>query len=171
MTDWSFALLAAAGLAMLLPWRSNADTLDRVGVGFALCAGLCWALYIIFGKRTAHLPGTQVVAIGMATAGILVVPVGVYEAGSALLAPSLMVIGIGAAILSSALPYSLEMIALKHIPATRYGVLMSLEPAVGAIAGATLLRERLAAEQWLAVGLIILASVGSILAAGRPGEP
>lgn len=167
LVDWSFALLAALGLALLLPWRHSAGALDPAGVGFALCAGLCWALYIVFGKRTAHLPGTQVVAIGMATAALIVVPIGIHEAGPVLLTPGLIVIGIGAAILSSAVPYSLEIIALKHVPATRYGVLMSMEPAVGAVAGAMFLHERLILTQWLAVGVIVLASMGSILAGSR----
>jgi inner membrane transporter RhtA len=92
-----------------------------------------------------------------------VVPFGIVTAGSALLSPPLMAIGLFTAILSSAIPYSLEMVALKRIPANRYGILMSIEPAIGAIAGSVLLAERLWATQWLAIGLVMAASVGSVL--------
>lgn len=168
LKDWGFALLAAGGLAMLLPFRQTAHALDPVGVGYALCAGVCWALYIVFGKRTTHLPGSQVVAIGMATGALIVVPLGVYDAGAVLLTPSLLAAGVLAAILSSALPYSLEMIALKHIPANRFGILMSLEPAVGAFAGAALLGEHLRPGQWLAIALIVFASIGSVATSRQP---
>ena len=161
--QFAMVAMAAAGLALLLPLHASPHALDPVGVGFALMAGLCWGLYIVFGKKTTHLPGGQAVALGMATAAIVVVPIGVVEAGSALLAPSLILIGLATAVLSSAVPYSLEMIALKQIPANRFGVLMSLEPAVGALAGAVLLGEHLVAVQWLAVALVVAASVGSVL--------
>ena len=155
--------LAAAGLALLLPLGKITHALDPVGIAFALGAGLCWGLYIIFGKRMGHLPGGQSVALGMATAALIVVPFGIVTAGSALLSPPLMAIGLFTAILSSAIPYSLEMVALKRIPANRYGILMSIEPAIGAIAGSVLLAERLWATQWLAIGLVMAASVGSVL--------
>lgn len=154
--------LAAAGLALLLPlWRTD-EGLDPVGVAFALCAAVCWGLYIVCGKRTAHMPSGQAVALGMATAAFLVVPVGIYDAGAKLLVPSLVVVGLVTAVLSSAIPYSLEMVALKHIPANRFGVLMSLEPAVGALTGALLLQEHLTAFQWLAIGLVVAASIGAV---------
>jgi inner membrane transporter RhtA len=148
---------------MLLPLRQSTHALDPVGVGFALCAGLCWALYIIFGKRTGHLPAGQSVALGMTTAALVVVPIGLVDAGAALLAPSVIAIGLGTAILSSAFPYSLEMVALKRMPANRFGILMSLEPAAGTIAGAVLLGERLTALQLLAIALVVAASAGSVL--------
>lgn len=162
--------LAAAGLAMLLPLRPTHHALDPVGVGFALCAGLCWGLYIIFGKKTAHLPGGQAVALGMTTAAMIVVPIGIHDAGAALLMPSVIAIGLVTAILSSAIPYSLEMVALKRIPANRFGVLMSVEPAIGATAGALLLGEQLTALQWLAVGLVVAASVGSVMWAEKDSD-
>lgn len=162
--------MAAAGLLLLLPIRDTPHALDPVGVGFALLAGLCWGLYIVFGKKTTHLPGGQAVALGMATGALVVVPFGIYEAGTALLAPSLMLIGLVTAVLSSAVPYSLEMIALKQIPENRFGVLMSLEPAVGAIAGAVLLGEHLLALQWLAIALVVAASIGSVMLGGAPKE-
>lgn len=155
--------LAATGLALLLPLRDTPHALDPAGIGFALLAGLFWGLYIIFGKKTVHLPGGQAVALGMLTAAFLVVPLGIYEAGTTLLDPSLILIGVVTALLSSAVPYSLEMVALKRIPANRFGVLMSLEPAVGAVAGVILLKEHLSAIQWLAITFVITASVGSVL--------
>lgn len=160
--------LAAAGLALLLPIRATQHALDLTGVGFALGAGLCWALYIVFGKRTGHLKPGQAVSLGMATAAMIVVPVGVHAAGFALLSPGLIMVGVVTAILSSAIPYSLEMVALAHIPANRFGVLMSVEPAMGAIAGWILLGERLTGQQWLAVAMVVAASVGSVVTTPRP---
>lgn len=159
--------LAAAGLALLLPRHASDPALDPLGVVFALCAALCWGLYIVFGKQTARIPAGQAVTLGMTTAALIVVPIGIHDAGSTLLAPSLLAIGLMAAIISSAIPYSLEMLALKRIPATRFGVLLSIEPAVGALAGGLLLGERLAPLQWLAIGLVVIASIGSVLANGR----
>jgi inner membrane transporter RhtA len=157
--------LAAAGLAMLLPWHQTPHSLDPVGIGFALCAGLCWGLYIVFGKRIGNLPGGQAVALGMTTAALIVVPLGFHDAGPGVLAPSFILIGLVTGLLSSAIPYSLEMVALKRIPANRFGVLMSAEPAIGAIAGVLLLAEHLTALQWLAIALVVAASVGSVLSA------
>lgn len=161
-SHFAMVALAAVGLALLLPVRHSQHSLDPVGVGFALCAGLCWGLYIIFGKKMGHLPGGQGVALGMTTAAMIVVPIGVHDAGTALLSPALAAIGLATAVLSSAIPYSLEMIALKRIPANRFGVLMSAEPAIGALAGVALLGEHLTALQWLAIGLVVAASVGSV---------
>ena len=161
--------LAAAGLAMLLPLGGVNHALDPVGVAFALCAGTCWALYIIFGKRVGHIPGGQGVALGMATAALVVVPIGVADAGTALLAPSAIAIGLGTALLSSAIPYSLEMVALKRIPARSFGIMMSLEPAAGTVAGAVLLGEHLSVIQLLAIALVVGASVGSVLFKGKTG--
>lgn len=159
--------LAATGLALLLPLHAGAHTLDPVGVAFGLGAGLCWGLYIVFGKRIGHLPGGQAVALGMTTAALVVVPMGVHAAGTSLLAPSLMAMGLLTAITSSAVPYSLEMIALRRIPASQFGILLSVEPAIGAIAGMLLLGEHLTGMQWLAVALVVMASVGSVLPGGK----
>lgn len=156
--------LAALGLALLLPIHDTGKPLDPRGVAFALCAALCWGFYIVFGKRTAHMPAGQTVSLGMAIAALVVVPIGIHTAGAHLLAPSLIVTGIILAVLSSAVPYSLEMVALKQMPATRFSVLMSGEPAVGALAGGLILGEQLSALQWLAIGLVVVASIVSVLA-------
>jgi inner membrane transporter RhtA len=159
--------LAAAGLALLLPWRASDHALDPTGILFALAAALCWALYILFGKRTGHLPAGQAVAFGMATGALLVVPIGIHQAGTLLLTPAWLAMGLGAALLSSAIPYSLEMIALKQIPANSFGILLSIEPAAGAVAGALLLDESLTGRQWGAIACVVLASIGMILSTQR----
>jgi len=176
-----FALvgLAVAGLALLLPIWSGVEGLDPVGVAFAAFAGLCWALYIVFGTRLSHMHAGQSVALGMSTAALVILPFGVSTAGVALLAPSVLLLGLGVALVSSALPYSLEMIALRHIPKRTFGVLLSVEPAIGALAGMALLHEQLSPLQWLAIGCIIAASIGAVLTAPRgqaqpltePGAP
>lgn len=158
---------AVAGLALLLPIWSGAHALDPVGVAFAAAAGLFWALYIVFGKRLSHMHAGQSVALGMSTAAVVILPFGVASAGAALLTPSVLIFGLCVALASSALPYSLEMIALRHIPKRTFGVLLSAEPAIGAIAGIVLLHEMLSGLQWLAIGCIVVASVGAILTTGR----
>lgn len=163
--------LAVAGLLLLLPWRPTDHALDLNGLLFALAAALCWALYIVLGKRTAHLRSGQTVALGMASAAIVVVPIGIHQAGAALLTPGWIFMGLAAALLSSAIPYSLEMVALKAIPASSLGVLLSIEPAVGAIIGATVLRELLTGLQWVAVALVVGASIGMVLTSKTAETP
>lgn len=99
----------------------------------------------------------------MTVAALTVLPFGLLEAGATLLDPSLLLVGLGVAILSSALPYSLEMVALKRLPKQAFGVLVSMEPAVGALAALAILGERLSPMQWLAVGCIVMASAGTTL--------
>jgi inner membrane transporter RhtA len=161
--------LAVLGLGLLLPLRGGTDALDPVGVGFAACAAVLWALYIILGKRTGHLHAGRTVAWGMTTAALLLVPIGLVAAKASLFQPKLLALGLVVAVLSSAIPYSLEMIALKGIPKRSFGVLLSAEPAVGALAGLVMLGEMLAPLQWLAIAAIVAASVGTILT--TPGEP
>lgn len=161
--------LAVAGLALLLPIRATGSTLDPTGVAYALMAAICWGLYIVLGKRASHLHSGHAVSLGMATAALIVVPVGIYSAGADFFTLHFMLVGLGAAILSSAIPYSLEMVALKHIPPRNFGVLVSIEPAVGAIAGVLLLGEMLSAVQWLAIMLVVGASVVTV-ATGTASE-
>ena len=166
---------AVAGLLMLLPVWSGVHALDPVGVAFAAAAGVFWALYIVFGKRLGHMHAGQSVALGMSTAALIILPFGVHAAGAALLAPPVLIAGLFVAVASSALPYSLEMIALRHIPKRTFGVLLSAEPAVGAVAGLFLLHEQLGGLQWLAIVAIVVASVGAVLttreAAPAPETP
>lgn len=155
--------LAVLGLALLLPIDPGAEPLDPVGVGFACVAAVMWALYIILGKRTGHLHAGRSVALGMAAAALIVVPIGVASAGATLLQPKLIGLGLVAAVMSSAIPYSLEMIALRAIPKRSFGVMLSLEPAAGALAGLVILHEHLALTQWLAIAAIVAASAGTIM--------
>lgn len=155
--------LAVLGLGLLLPINPGATRLDPVGVAYACAAALMWALYIVLGKRTGHLHAGRTVALGMTVAALIVAPVGIVSAGTALLDPKVAALGLVVAVLSSAIPYSLEMIALREIPKRSFGVLLSAEPAVGALAALVILHERLVATQWLAIAAIVAASVGTIL--------
>ena len=162
---------AVIGLGLLLPLRGGIYALDPVGIAFAAAAGLFWALYIIFGQRLSHMHAGQSVALGMSTAAMVILPFGVISAGTTLLAPTVLLLGLGVALVSSALPYSLEMIALRHIPKRTFGVMLSAEPAIGAIAGLFLLHEMLSGLQWLAIGCIVVASIGAILTTDAKAIP
>lgn len=168
--DFAWVLLAIGGLALLLPLGHEVSTLDPAGVMFALVAAVCWAIYIVFGKRVGHLPAGQSVSLGLAVASLVVIPVGVAHVGTALLSLPVLVVGLGVAILSSAIPISLEMVALQRLPRHAFGIMISMEPAVAAVLALGLLDERLSASQWLAIGLIVSASMGSACTA-RPGKP
>jgi inner membrane transporter RhtA len=154
---------AMLGLGLLLPLRQTAHALDPAGVAFALVSAACWALYIILGKRMAHVPAGPSVAIGMTVAALVILPFGAAVAGPSLVAPSILALGLVVAIASSALPYSLDMVAMRGMPQRTFGVLLSGEPAVGALAGVLFLHEHLAPQQWLAIAAIIAASAGAIL--------
>ncbi|WGM30236.1 DMT family transporter [Brevundimonas sp. NIBR11] len=158
---------AAVGLLLLLPLSGGAGSLDPVGVGFALVAAVCWALYIVFGKRLSHIPSGPSVAMGMSVAALVILPFGVGAAGAGLFAPSVLILAVVVAICSSALPYSLDMVAMRGMPKRTFGVLLSGEPAIGAVAGMLFLHELLTGQQWLAIGCIVAASVGAILTTGK----
>ena len=138
--------------------------LHPLGIFFALVAGACWASYIHFGQKISQvLHGGHAAAWGMIVAALTVLPFGLILDGPRLASPDILPWGLGVALLSSAIPYSLEMISLKAIPARTFGVLMSLEPAFAALSGLIFLGEKLTAFQWLAIVSIILASAGSTL--------
>ena len=163
--DFIWVALAIAGLALLLPLGHGASTLDPVGVAFALASAVFWALYIVFGKRVGHLHSGHSVSLGLLAAALVVVPVGVAHAGVALLSPMVLLVGLGVAAISSAIPISLEMVALKRLPKEAFGIMISMEPAVAALLALLLLDEHLRAPQWLAIGLVMAASMGSALTA------
>lgn len=165
--DFLWVLLAAAGLALLLPLGHDVSTLDPAGVLFALAAAVFWATYIIFGKRASHLHAGHSVSLGLFVAALVVVPVGVAHAGGALLSPVILATGLGVALISSAIPISLEMVALKRLSPQAFGIMASMEPAVAALLALALLGEYLSAMQWLAIALIVAASVGSSVTARR----
>jgi inner membrane transporter RhtA len=171
--DFVWIVLAVAGMGLILPLgnASGADmqaaAIDPVGIAFALGAGACWAVYIVVGQRVADRIGAFATPMGMLVAALLVTPVGISVAGSSLLNPEWMLAGLGIALLSSAIPYSLEMYSLKHLPKQTFSILLSLEPAVGALAGWLVLSEQLSTQQLGAIGLIMLASMGSAMTAGQ----
>lgn len=161
--DFLWAGLAVLGVSLLLPLATALDAqVDPIGVAYALAAGFAWAVYILLGKRAgAQLPSGIVTSIGMLAALLLALPFGVARAGAALFDPRLLPLAVGVSVLSSALPYSIEMVALKSMPARNFGILMSLEPAVAALIGWAVLGERLGGTQWAAIGCVMAASFGS----------
>lgn len=169
--DFLWIALAIVGLLLLLPAGHGGQALDPVGAAYALGAGVCWALYILFGQRAGAEHGIQSAALGVVVAALFVAPIGIAHAGSALLTPALIPMALGVAVLSTALPYSLEMVALTRIPARTFGTLMSIEPAFGALSGLLFLGEVLTITQWLAILAIITASVGTTLSMRKEPSP
>ncbi|MBV7541354.1 EamA family transporter [Acidovorax sp. sic0104] len=164
--DFVWVALAMAGLGMLLPLGLNGSALDPMGVFYALAAAVFWALYIVFGKRAGHLHAGHTVSLGLMVAAMVVVPVGVVHAGAALFTPTVLLVGLAVAAISSAIPISLEMMALKRLPKEAFGIMISMEPAVAAVLAMGLLGEHLSFNQWLAIGLIVSASMGTAVTAG-----
>ncbi len=161
--DALWVSLAVAGLALLLPWQGLAGTqsLDPAGVAYALAAAVCWALYIVLGQRVARRHGPMATPMGMMFAAMVVVPLGAGEAGWQLLQVNWLLPGLGVALLSSAIPYALEMYALKHLPRHTFSIWLSLEPVTGALMGWLILSESLSLQQMLAIALVMSASMGS----------
>jgi inner membrane transporter RhtA len=161
--DGAWIALAVAGLVALLPFGRPVHGVDPVGAALALAAGGCWALYILFGSRVARTMGPGATALGMVIAAAAFAPLDAAAATSSLFTADILPAGALLALLSSAIPYSLEMTALARLPVRAFGVLMSLEPAVAALAGLALLGERLAPLQWAGIAAVILASLGTTL--------
>lgn len=157
--DAFWAVLAAGGVFLLMEGRGG---LDLVGVLCALAAGTCWGLYILAGAALGrHTTGGNGLALGMAVAALVALPFGVASSGTALLQPWVLVAGLGVALLSSVIPYSLELEALRKIPPRVFGILMSLEPAMAALIGLIVLQESLHWSQWIAVLCVVAASAGA----------
>lgn len=165
--DLLWVAMAAAGLLALLPLWAQAHPLDPAGVGLALAAGVFWGLYIVFGQRAGMAHGTGAAAVGMMVAAVLVLPIGWTRLVAAPWGPRVLQSALGVALLSSVFPYTLDMFALPRIPARVYGTLMSLAPAVAALAGFVLLHEALSARQALAIAVIMAASLGVTLTMRR----
>ena len=162
LIDFLWVLLAAAGIALVAPWSNKG--LDIVGVLLALLAGALWAAYILLGGRISKImDGGKAVTVGMIFASVLVLPVAIGNGLFVHLKPVMLLPGFALALLSSALPFTLEMHALKKIPAKTFSILMSLEPAVAAFSGLLFLHEYLSFHEWLAVALVIVASAGVTL--------
>jgi inner membrane transporter RhtA len=167
LIDFLWLTLAILGLGLLLPLGHGVAGLDPEGIMYALAAAVCWGAYIVFGKRLSHLHAGHSVALGLSVAAVTVVPFGVWHAGSALLQPGILLFGLGVAAISSALPISLEMVALKRLPQEAFGIMTSMEPAVAALLGFLMLDERLSGLQWLAIVCIMLAAAGSSVTTRR----
>ena len=167
--DLLWAGLAGAGIVLLSPLPGG--DLDSLGCALALLAGGFWAAYIVLAERIGRsFPGGQGLALAMVVAGALLLPIGIADAGAELLSPGLLAVGLVVAILSSAIPYSLELEALRRLPRGTFGVLMSLEPAVAATIGFVGLDQGLAASEVLAIALVVTASAGALRTAPPPVE-
>jgi inner membrane transporter RhtA len=161
--DFFWVLLAVLGLGLLLPLASFSAPLDPMGVVLALCAGACWAGYIIFGQRAGTGGGPHITALGVAIAAVLAMPFGIATAGWSLLDLNILPIALAVALMSSAIPYALDMVALPYIPARLFGILMSAQPALAALSGLLILHETLAAPQIIGMAAIISASIGATI--------
>ncbi len=179
-----WAGLALGGVVLL--GGGGFDRLDPLGAAFALAAGAMWATYIVFSARTGRrFPQADGLALAMAFGAVLSLPFGIAEAGDRLLVPSTIGLGLAVALMSSVLPYTLELLALRRLPAPTFAILMSLEPAIAATAGFLVLDQALSGTDALAIALVIAASMGAVrtqarrarresrgrnrLRAGRPG--
>jgi inner membrane transporter RhtA len=167
LIDFFWIILATCGLLLLLPIAGIGTGVDPLGALYALAAGGCWALYIVYGQRAGADHGAQTSALGSVISAIIIVPVGLAIAPPALFSVSVLLPGMAVAFLSTALPYSLEMVVLTRLPAKTFGILMSLEPALGAMFGFIYLHEWLTVIQWTSIGLVILASIGATITARR----
>ena len=163
--DLVWGLLAAGGIVLLGPLGGD---LDPRGVAWALLAGALWGGYIPLSARTGRsFPGGSGLALAMGVAALVAAPFGLAAGGGPFLDARVLLFGLGVALLSSALPYTLELAALRRLPARTFGILLSLEPAVAALVGALALGEGLAPRALLAIGLVITASVGATLGVRR----
>jgi inner membrane transporter RhtA len=169
--DLLWVVLAATGILLLADF-GDFGGLDATGVALALVAGGFWAAYILLSARTGRaFPGGSGLALAMIVASVLLAPVGVADAGGSLLDPVVLSLGLAVAMLSSAIPYSLELEALRRLPAGVFGVLMSLEPAVAALAGYVVLGETLGVREVAAIGFVVVASAGAARSATPAGPP
>jgi inner membrane transporter RhtA len=166
--DFLWVSLAAIGIVLLSGGVSGRD-LDLLGVGLALVAGAFWAAYIIIAQRVGQeFPGFDGIALALViSTAVLVVP-GIAQGGSDLLEPELLAAGFAVATLSSAIPYSLELEALRRLSAGTFGVLMSLEPGVAALVGFVVLDQALATAEVVAIGLVVTASAGALSTSAGP---
>ncbi len=159
--DFIWVGLAILGLVLLFPFDQTAQALDLIGILLALGAGSCWALYIIAGQKPSGVSGNHTVCLGMFVGMCILMPIALFSGMPAMtFEPISLMYFLGLAILASALPFTLEMIALRNLSALSFGTLMSLEPAIAALSGFVFLGEHLLWTQWLALATIISASIG-----------
>ena len=161
--DFAWVLLAVVGVCLLLPdIGTSPDSLDPIGVMLALTAGAFWAGYIVFGNKTgSEGSGGVTVTLGMLVAAFAIVPIGVISQGEVLLTPFALFMGVAVGVFSSAIPYTLEMNAMRNMPKQTFSIMMSVEPAIAAIAAFIIIDETLTVSQWFAVALVVVATAGS----------
>ncbi|MGN6503903.1 MAG: EamA family transporter [Pseudolysinimonas sp.] len=165
---WLWAVLALGGVVLLS--RGGFDHLDPLGIVLALGAGTCWVGYILLSVRTGQRFGRlDGLAIAMAVAALAALPRGAVSAGAVLLDPGILLIGLGVALLSSAIPYGLEMLALRRLPAATFSILLSLAPAIAAVAGLVILQQPLTVLDAVAILLVVVASMGAVRSAQPRG--
>jgi inner membrane transporter RhtA len=166
--DVVWALLAAAGILLLSDGVSGSG-IDALGAALALAAGAFWAAYILQSARVGNsYPGLGGLAVAMAISAVLVAPFGIAQGGGDLLVPSTLAVGLAVGLLSSAIPYALELEALRRLPNAVFGVLMSLEPAVAALVGFVALSQDLALVEVVAIAMVVAASAGALRSAATP---
>jgi inner membrane transporter RhtA len=167
--SWLWAVLAFAGVALL--GQGSFGSLDPLGLVFAFSAAAAWAGYILLSARTgARFPRLDGLAIAMAIGAILTLPFGIASAGPAIFKPNILLLGAAVAMLSSTIPYALELVALRRLPSATFSILMSLSPAIATIAGLLLLGQKLTVVGVVAIALVIAASIGAVRTASRPTQ-
>ncbi|HTR87565.1 MAG TPA: EamA family transporter [Reyranella sp.] len=166
-SDFLWLAGTVAGLALVLYPSAGIPPLSMVGIGFACCSATCWAGYIVFGTRLARVGSGKVVAAGALLASTFVLPLGAVASGKAMFNPESLALGLGVAILTSALPYFLQMLAMRQLPRTLYGVIAGGVPAVGAAMSYIVLGEQLAVRQWLGICGVVVAAAGCTLGAAK----
>lgn len=166
--DWIWAGLAAVGI-LLLTGGVGGESLDPVGVALALAAGFFWGSYILLGKRMGQaFSGGKGLAVAMAVSALLTAPLGIVEGGTGLLSPEVLLVGLAVGALSSALPFTLELEAMRRLPSSVFGVMMSLEPAVAAAVGLVLLGQGIVPLEFVAILLVVAASAGALRSSRAP---
>lgn len=167
---WLWAGLAFAGVAIL--GLAGASELDPLGAVLALGAGSAWVAYILLSARTgARFGRLDGLALAMGCGAVAIIPFGVATSGSALVQPGILLLGLAVALLSSAIPYGLELLALRRLAASTFSILLSLAPALAALAGLVILGQELSLWDWVAIGLVVVASMGAVRAATRADRP
>ena len=169
-SSWLWAVLALSGVVILS--QGSFGELDPVGVAFAFGAAAMWAGYILLSARTgARFPRLDGLALAMTVGAVITVPFGIASAGPAIFRPSILLLGAAVALLSSTIPYTLELIALRRLPSATFSILMSLSPAIATTAGFLILGQKFTGVAFVAIGLVIAASIGAVLSASRAARP
>ena len=169
-SSWLWAVLALTGVVILS--QGSFGELDPVGVAFAFGAAAMWAGYILLSARTgARFPRLDGLALAMTVGAVITVPFGIASAGPVIFRPNILLLGAAVALLSSTIPYTLELIALRRLPSATFSILMSLSPAIATTAGFLILGQKFTGVAFVAIGLVIAASIGAVLSASRAARP